>query len=64
MSLCSVPLTKYYFDDKVKKTEMGKTCRIVGDSRSAYKVLVGKPEGRESLGGLRRMWEDNIKMDF
>ena len=33
-------------------------------SRSAYRVLVGKPEGKGSLGRLRRRWEDNIKMDL
>jgi hypothetical protein len=27
--------------------------------RNAYRVLVGKPEGR-----LRSRWEDNIKIDF
>jgi hypothetical protein len=25
---------------------------------------VGKPEGKSSLGGPRRRWEDNIKMDL
>ena len=27
-------------------------------------VLVGKPEGKRPLGRPRRIWEDNIKMDF
>ena len=27
-------------------------------------VLVGKPEGKRPLGGPRRRWEDNIKMDL
>ena len=31
-------------------------------SRNAYRVLVGKPEGKRSLGRPRRRWEDNIKM--
>jgi hypothetical protein len=26
--------------------------------------LVGKPEGKRPLGGPRRRWEDNIKMDL
>jgi hypothetical protein len=26
-------------------------------------VLVGKPEGKRSLGRSRRRWEDNIKID-
>jgi hypothetical protein len=25
---------------------------------------VGKPEGKRTLGRLRRRWEDNIKMDL
>ena len=29
-----------------------------------YKVLVGKPEGKRTLGRPRRRWEDNIKMDL
>ena len=31
--------------------------------RGVHKVLVGKPEGKRSLGRPRRRWEDNIKMD-
>ena len=33
-------------------------------SRNAYRVFVGKPEGKRSLGRPRRRWEDNIKMDL
>ena len=33
-------------------------------SRNAYRVLVGKPEGKRPLGRTRRRWEDNIKMDL
>ena len=33
-------------------------------SRNAYRVLVGKPEGKRTLEGPRRRWEDNIKMDL
>ena len=29
-----------------------------------YRGLVGKPEGRRSLGRTRLRWEDNIKMDL
>jgi hypothetical protein len=32
--------------------------------RGAYNILVGRPEGRRSLGRPRRRWEDNIKMDL
>ena len=34
----------------------------MGERRGVYKVLVGKPEGKRSLGRPRRRWEDNIKM--
>jgi hypothetical protein len=34
----------------------------MGERRGAYRVLVGKPEGRRPLGKPRRRWEDNIKM--
>jgi hypothetical protein len=30
---------------------------------NAYRVLVGKQEGKRPLGRPRRRWEDNIKMD-
>jgi len=36
----------------------------MGDRRGAYRVLVGRPEGRRPLGGQRRRWEENIKMDI
>jgi hypothetical protein len=36
----------------------------MGESRGAYRVLVGKPEGRRLPGRPRRRREDNIKMDF
>ena len=29
-----------------------------------YRVLVGKPEGKRSLGKARRRWQDNIKLDL
>jgi hypothetical protein len=32
--------------------------------RNAYRLLVGKPEGKIPLGKARLRWEDNIKMDL
>jgi hypothetical protein len=29
-----------------------------------YEILVGKPEGKTTLGRPRRGWENNIKMDL
>jgi hypothetical protein len=34
----------------------------MGEKRNAYKILVGKQEGKRPLGRPRRKWEDNIKM--
>jgi hypothetical protein len=36
----------------------------MGEGRGAYRILVGRPEGRKPLGRLRRRWEDNTKMDL
>jgi hypothetical protein len=32
--------------------------------RNAYRLLMGKPEGKMPLGRPRRRWVDNIKMNF
>jgi hypothetical protein len=37
---------------------------LMGYKRNAYRLLVGKPEGKRPLGRPRRMWMDNIKMDL
>ena len=34
----------------------------MGKERGAYRVLVGKPEGKRPLGRPRRRWVDNIRM--
>jgi hypothetical protein len=36
----------------------------MGEGRGVYRILVGRPEGKRSLGRPRRSWEDNIKMDL
>jgi hypothetical protein len=36
----------------------------MGERRNAYRILVGKPDGRRQLGRPRRRWVDNIKMDL
>jgi hypothetical protein len=35
-----------------------------GESRSVYRVLVGKSEGKRPSGRPRSRWEDNTKMDL
>jgi hypothetical protein len=36
----------------------------MGEKRNAYRLLVGKPEGKSPLGRPRRRWVNNIKMDL
>jgi hypothetical protein len=36
----------------------------MGKKRNAYRLLVGKPEGKRTLGRPRRRWVDNIRMDL
>jgi hypothetical protein len=36
----------------------------MGKKRNAYRLLVGKPEGKRPLGRPRRRWVDNIRMDL
>jgi hypothetical protein len=36
----------------------------MGVKRNACKILVGKPEGKRSLGIPRRRWVENIKIDL
>ena len=36
----------------------------MGEKRGVYRVLLGKPEGRRSMGRPRRRWVDNIRMDL
>jgi hypothetical protein len=36
----------------------------MGETTNAYRILVGKPEGKRPLGRPRRRWVDNIKTDL
>jgi hypothetical protein len=36
----------------------------MGEKRGAYRILVGRPEGRRPLERPRSRWEDNTKMDL
>jgi hypothetical protein len=36
----------------------------MGEESGAYRVLVGTPEGKRTLGRPRRRWVDNIRRDL
>jgi hypothetical protein len=36
----------------------------MGEKGNAYRIWVGKPEGKRPLGRPRRRWVDSIKMDL
>jgi len=51
-----------YLGDEIDMNEMGRAC--MGQMTEAYRVLVGKLEGKTPLGRRRRRWKDDIKMDL
>jgi hypothetical protein len=43
---------------------MGRACSTNGEKRNVCSILVGKPEGKRSLGRPKHRWMDNIKMNL
>jgi hypothetical protein len=41
---------------------MGRACSMNTEKMTAYRILVGKPDGKRSLGRQRRIWVESIKM--
>jgi hypothetical protein len=37
---------------------------LMGEKRNAFRLLVGKPEGKRPLGRPRRRWVDNIRINL
>jgi hypothetical protein len=50
--------------DQIEKNEIGRACSTYGEGRGAYRILVGKPEGKRPLWRPRQRWEDNSKVDL
>jgi hypothetical protein len=48
----------------IKSRRMRWARHELGEKRNMYRLLVGKPEGKRSLGRPRCRWIDNIKMDL
>jgi hypothetical protein len=49
---------------KSKRVRWAGNLACMGKKRNAYRILVGKPEGKRLLGRPRHRWEDSIKMDL
>jgi hypothetical protein len=47
---------------KSRKVRWAGNVARMGAKRNAYRILVGKPEGKRPLGRPRRRWENDIKM--
>jgi hypothetical protein len=43
---------------------VGKASSKNGEKRNAYRILVGKPEGKRPLGSPRRRWVGNNETDL
>jgi len=48
----------------MEKNELGGVCSTYGERSGAYRVLVGKPEGKRPPGRPRCRWQGNIKMNL
>jgi hypothetical protein len=56
-------LIRLFIYNQIKKRLAGHVTRI-GERIGAYRVFVGKHEGKKPLVRPRRGWEDNIKRDL
>jgi hypothetical protein len=43
---------------------MGTACNTNGEKRNAYRIFMGKPEGKRPLERARRRWVDNTKVEI
>jgi hypothetical protein len=49
---------------KSRRTRLAGDVERMGAKRNAYRIFVGKPEGKRPLGKSKRRLVDKIKMDF
>ena len=55
---------KYCQDDGSRIKIWTRPVALNGKRRGAYRILVGKPDGKRQLGRPRFVWKDNIKIDI
>jgi len=49
---------------KSRRMRLAGHIAYIGEMRNAYKILIGRPEGKSPLVWPRRTWEDNIRLDL
>jgi hypothetical protein len=49
---------------KSRRLRLARQVARMGEKRSAYRILMGKPEGKRPLGTPGRRWVNNIKIDL
>ena len=54
--------TKYCYGEQIEERAIVRTFSMYGKKKSAYMVLVRKPEGKRSLGRPRLRWEVHIRI--
>jgi hypothetical protein len=55
-----------YFSANISRVIKSRRMRwtIMEERKDAQKVLVERPEEKKPLGGPRRRWKDNVKIDL
>jgi hypothetical protein len=56
-------LTRYY-GDQINNNIRARHVARMRKSRSACRVVVGRPGGKRPSGRPKRKWEDNVQMDL
>jgi hypothetical protein len=49
---------------KLRRMSLAGHVARMGEKMMAYRLLLGKPEGKIPLGGPKHRWVDNINMDL
>jgi hypothetical protein len=60
--LCDVYSSPNVVGEQIKKNKLSGICSTYGKRRVAYRILMGRHEGRRPLGRPRNRWENDIKM--
>jgi hypothetical protein len=51
------------YNNQVKEDEIGRACSTNVEMRNAYRILVGKAEGKRPIERPKHRWVDDFKID-